>query len=115
MKKIKVKIDDKKVKFASSGSTPIRYKAQFQRDFFKDIFELGKLEGIEANATMKQLQKINFDTLYNLVWVLAKNADKDIPEPEEWLLSFDEFDLFKILPQVQDLLSDSLQTTKKKK
>lgn len=38
---ITLTIDDKPVKFKSSGVVTKRYKMQFQRDFFADIATLG--------------------------------------------------------------------------
>ena len=41
---------------------------------------------------MKDLEEIEMETLYNVVWSLAKNADKTIEDPVEF------FDYFESLP-----------------
>lgn len=108
-------IDGKKVSFKSTGATPLRYKNQFHRDFLVDIL---KMEGLaklgNKKTTYKELQELDTEVFYNLVWVLAKTADSSIPEPLEWLDGFDSFPLMEILPELQDLISNSLQSTKKK-
>jgi hypothetical protein len=109
-----IEIDGKQVKFKSTAATPLRYKAQFGKDYFSEILKmegLTKLKKSKNNA--EDLAKIDFDTFYNIIWVLAKTADKSIPEPLEWLDGFEEFPLFEIIPQVQDLIVMSIQGKKK--
>lgn len=113
MEKI-IEIDGKQVRFKSTAATPLRYKAQFGKDYFSEILKLEgltKLKNSKDNA--KVLSQIDFDTFYNIVWILAKTADKDIPAPLEWLDGFEEFPLFEIIPQVQDLIVMSIQGKKK--
>ena len=45
---------------------------------------------------------------------MAKTADPTIPEPLEWLEQFDEFPMTEIIPELQDLMLTSFQSTKKK-
>lgn len=113
MEKI-ITIDGQEVKFKSTGATPLRYKAQFGEDFFSAIAELGsvgKLTGKKAN--IEDLKKVNFDTLYNICWVLAKTADKEIPTPMEWLDGFDSFPIMDILPELTELITSSIEAKKK--
>ena len=108
-------IDGKHVRFKSTGATPLRYKAQFHKDFFVDILKLNSLKKLKMgeNLTAKDIEIVDFDVLYNITWVMAKTANSSIPEPLEWLDSFDEFPLMDIVPQVQDLIGSSLQAKKK--
>ena len=41
-----ITIDGKQVRFKSNGATPLRYKAQFGKDYFKEIMKLAALENI---------------------------------------------------------------------
>lgn len=113
-----IEIDGKKVRLKSTGATPKRYKSQFGRDFFADIFKLNALTKLSGKApeelTLEEMELIDFDVFYDIIWTLAKTADRDIPEPEEWLDSFDEFPLLEIIPQAQDLITASIQSKKKK-
>ena len=45
---------------------------------------------------------------------MAKTADPTIPEPLEWLEQFEEYPITDIIPQLQELLIASFQTSKKK-
>lgn len=108
---MKINISGKSVRFKSNALFPVKYKSETGRDIFKD---LKKLEGMQ-NLTAENLEEFNIDIFYDIVYVLAWFADKSIGERDEWLLSFDNFDVFEILPQVMDLLTESLAQTKKKK
>ncbi|MGL4819554.1 MAG: hypothetical protein ACRC5C_06200 [Bacilli bacterium] len=104
-------IDGQAVGFKSNGSTALRYKAQFGCDFLADVYKLGLMKDIiERN----DFSNADFETLYNLVWVLAKTHDKSIPEPIEWLDRFDTFPIFDILPEVLELIESSIKVSKKK-
>ena len=109
-----IEIDNKQVNFKSTAATPLRYKAQFHKDYFAEIM---KLEGLgkvkKGKIDSEVLQNADFEVFYNIIWVLAKTADRTIPEPIEWLDGFEEFPLFEIIPQIQDLITASIQTKKK--
>lgn len=115
-----IQIDGKSVRFKSTAATPLRYKAQFGKDFFKDILKMFPLTKIniddieEDDEIMKiVLDNLDFDMFYNVLWSFAKTADKSLPEPIEWLDQFEEFPLLDIFPQVQDMIIQNLQTKKK--
>jgi len=124
MKKI-VKIGDREVEFKTSGAFALRYKAQFHKDPISDIFslmdlmELGEIEiGDDKKPTKEQLEilrKFDTEVLYNLTWALAKNADKSIPGPIEWLDEFEEFPIFDILIEISELLTLSMSSSIKSK
>lgn len=108
-------IDDKEVRFKSTGATPLRYKAQLHRDFFADILRLNSLRNISEGKELKaeDIEQVDFDVLFYIVWVLAKTSDNTIPEPFEWLDKFDEFPIIEIVMELQDLIGASLQSKKK--
>lgn len=108
-----IEIDGKKVTFKSTAATPLRYKEKFGKDYFAEILKMEKLAKLEESKDQVEiLSKIDFDTLYNIIWVLAKTADKTIPDPLEWLDNFDVFPIGEILPQLQELIVISLQGKK---
>lgn len=107
-------IDGKQVRFKSTGATPLRYKAQFRKDFFSDMMKLNSLKNLQKDDIQAEdIQQIDFEVLYNIVWVLAKTANKEIPEPIEWLDEFDEFPLMEVIPELQELIGASIQSKKK--
>ena len=105
MEKI-INIDGRDVKFKSTGATPLRYKSQFGKDFFREIMTM-------FNDGKPDLTKFDIEIFYNIAWVLAKTANKDIPEPIEWFDSFSDFPVMEVLPQLQDLIYASMMTQKK--
>jgi hypothetical protein len=109
-------IDGKKINFKTNGSTPLRYKAQFGKDYFKEIMKLAPLEKLIGKKTIKieDLDALDFEVFYNIAWIMAKTSDPTIPEPMEWLDGFDEFPIADIVPELQELMASSFQTSKKK-
>lgn len=111
-------IDGKSVRFKSNGATPLRYKAQFGKDYLKEIMKMAPL----ANAKKKKnnefdaqdLESMDFEVFYNISWILAKTADPTIPEPIEWLSQFETFPIDEIFPEMQELMMASLSQSKKK-
>lgn len=110
-------IDGQQVAFKSSGAIPKRYKMQFQRDFFKDLLAMGlantKLEKLTEEEQLEAFRKIDFEVFYDIAWTLAKTANPTIPDPMAWLDGFEAFPIMDILPELQDMLSATISTTKK--
>ena len=113
-----ITIDGKEIRFKTNGATPLRYKAQFGRDYFKEILKMAPLGNLsnkkKEELVAKDLEAIDFEVFYNIAWIMAKTATPSIPEPIEWLEQFDEFPMVEIIPELQDMLLSSMQTTKKK-
>lgn len=117
MEKI-IEIDGKKIGFKTNGATPLRYKAQFGKDYFKEILKLMPLEKMtkkkKSEIEVSDLDVLDFEMFYNISWIMAKTYDPTIPEPMEWLEQFDEYPIADIIPQLQELMASSFQTSKKK-
>lgn len=112
-----IEIDGKKIRFKSNGATPLRYKAQFGQDYFKEILKLAplaKLKGKAQNIKIEDFSLLDFDVFFNIAWIMAKTADPTIPEPMEWLEQFEEFPMAEIIPELQDMMAASFMTSKKK-
>lgn len=110
-------IDGKEIRFKTNGATPLRYKAQFGRDYFKEILKMAPLQNLskkkKEDVVAKDLEALDFEVFYNIAWIMAKTADSSIPEPITWLEQFDEFPMADVIPELQDMLLTSIQTTKK--
>ncbi len=102
-------IDGRQVKFKSTGAFLLRYKAQFGRDALQDILRIQS--AIDNKGRIKNIDTLDLEVFYNLIWTLAKTADPSIPPPLEWLDTFGEFPLVEIVPEVIDLIFSSLGTT----
>ena len=112
-----ITIGGKDVRFKSTGATPLRYKAQFGKDYFKEILKLNSMQKLKdikpENIKVDDLEDLDFEVFYNISWALAKTADKGIADPITWLDEFDEFPMIDIIPELIDLILSSLKTKKK--
>lgn len=114
-------IDGKQVRLKSTAATILRYKAQFNKDYFSEMLKLSKLMTNKAtdgkfdlnDISYDDLDHLDFEPLYNFIWVLAKTADPSIPDPLTWLDEFDSMPIADIFPQIADLLQSSIQSKKK--
>ena len=107
-------IDGRQVRFKSSGAFLLRYKQQFGRDAFQDIFKLQKAVRWDKHQKKNIIANINaldLEVFFNLAWTLAKTADPSIPPPMQWLDSFSTFPLNDIMPELMDLIHLSLGST----
>lgn len=87
----------------------LRYKAQTGRDALRDIVKLQNVADDKGQFT--NIDALDLGVFYDLVWVLAKTGDPNIPPPFEWLDTFSEFPLLDILPQVMDMVTSCLGST----
>ena len=63
-----------------------------------------------------QLSGMQLTTISNIIWAMAKNADDDIPEPKEWINSFEIFPVDVVLPEVlRAIISSSISKKNAKK
>jgi hypothetical protein len=117
-----VTIDGKEVRLKATAALSIRYKSQFGRDFFSDILKFLKsfpLKDLDLDKdevdqdALKYIDHVDFEVFYNLIWTMAKNADKSIPDPETWFDQFDMFSLEDVLPDLFELLEGVMGTKKK--
>jgi len=106
-------IDGRQVKFKSTGAFLLRYKAQFGRDAIQDILRLQS--AIDNKNQIKNIDTLDLEVFYNLIWTLAKTADPSIPPPLEWLDEFSEFPLMDIIPEIVDMIFSCLSSTAESK
>lgn len=106
-----INIEGTKVRLEANGLFPIKYKSLTGRDIFADV---KKIESISQLPT-EELGS-NLDFLYDIVYVFAWFGDRSIPKDrDEWLLSFNNFDVYSIISDsaITDLLTESLKPKKK--
>lgn len=109
MEKI-LNIDGRNVKFKSTGAYLLRYKQYFKRDAIQDILRLADAID-EETSKVKNIDALDLEVFFNLIWALAKTADNNLPSPIEWLDTFSEFPLEEIIPEVVDLIFGSLKSS----
>lgn len=125
MEKI-LKIDGKDIRFKSTGAFALRYKMQFRRDALIDIFKMQNAvetvqetvinpdtneEEIIEKKVLKDVDALDLEVFYNLIWTLAKTADPSIKPPMEWLDEFEEFPMYEIIDELYEMICNSLEST----
>ncbi len=103
MEKI-VSISGKDVRLKSSAALPLRYKAQFGRDLFADITKMQ--DTAEGDMSM-----LDTEVFYNIIWAMAKCANPNLPPLLDWVDSFDEFPVFEIFNEADEIFRKSIGTT----
>lgn len=96
-------IDGKDVKFKSTAGTLMRYRMNFGRDLIKDIAKLEKrYKSVESGED--EFEIYDLEMFEKIAWSMAKTANNDIADIENWLDEFESFSIMVILPEIMDLL-----------
>ncbi len=98
MEKTLTTLSGRSVRFASTAGLPVRYKAAFGTDMFHDL------------AEMEKQQTADISTICQLLWAMAKTADKSIPPVQEWLDSFtDGLPLLVWFSELSPMIAQSMR------
>lgn len=87
----------------SDANKPKKSKAKTSKE--KPVDDMSDEELIEI---AEQLESIDLDVYYNILYVLAKAADPTITDQIAWLSSFDDFDVISIFNTVSPMLAREL-------
>lgn len=134
-----IKLGEKEVTLSNNVTWFIKYRNQFGKDMvqtltpalasvldiigaidikvdddgnldFGDSFKV--LNGDTVTDIMLHAGGLEFVDLLNIVWAMAKVKDPSIKEPEEWYKDFDVFPLDEIAPDLFELITAGLMTSK---
>lgn len=105
-----VNIGGREYRMKSTAANLLKYKAQFGSDLLADIAEVQKASLPDGSY---DLSKLNIEMLYNMVWLLIKAADPNLPPPMEWLDSLDSFPLREAAGEAMQLYIESMRGTAK--
>lgn len=100
-----IQIDGKDVALKATAMNMVVYRGQFG----KDIMEVaGQI--VKAGSTQ---DFSNLDSLgvARLIWTMAKTADKNIPDFEEWFDGIEMFPVLDILGDTMELIMANLTST----
>jgi len=111
-----IEIDGKKVTFRATARTPRLYRAWLGQDMIQDMNQLArsfnKAKKTKGKEDQYDLTAIDLTIFENASWVMARQADLTIPDtPDEWLDTFDMFDIYTILPDILTLWTVNNKTT----
>lgn len=96
-------INEQAVPLKATGSTLRRYRALFNRDLIDDFNTVKAAYDAEGTVTGEIVE-----ILQNLTYVLAKQAEPNLPDVETWLDSFDSFPIGDFAADVANLWAESL-------
>lgn len=100
-----VDINGREVKFKATAATLRIYRQIFRRDMLSDM------QTLQAEAGKEVLSTDALQLFENIAYTMAWQADPTIPgTADEWLDSFDIFDIYRILPQIIELWGISTTT-----
>lgn len=98
-------IDGKQIRFKHTGGTLMRYRNQFNSEFFADLSALGTAQNDPT--------KVNFAVIENTIWAFAKTADDSVPDPQTWYDSFEDIDILEVWSELSELTAKALKTLQK--
>lgn len=111
-------IDGKRVTFRKSGATMLAYKRQTGREFYADLSAFlgcvnidkeGKPILDESGMPEVDMEKFDMDYMYEMLHVMARAADRNIPSDVlDWLDTFEDFDVIGIFVQLLPMLSGEM-------
>ena len=128
--------ENKKIKINASMGWVLKYRAQFGHDILPDLLpvlesglnivtgamdENGEitlrniLEGDSLQDAIIAFAGAEVTTALDILWAMAKNADEDTPAPVEWINSFENFPLDKIIPEAVGAIVESTVSEKNRK
>lgn len=109
-------IDGQAVEFKASAAIPRLYRVKFRRDILQDLDKLRNAY-IDNQTAGKEFAAIDLEVFENVTWIMAKHANPDVPDIDEWFEQFNMFSIYEILPQVLELwaINEQTQIESKKK
>lgn len=117
-----IMIDGREVKFRATARTPRLYRMLTNRDMIKDMNFLAKgfsdaKDKKNEDSIMSKLSTEHLIIFEDSAFVMAKQADPDMTEKtaDEWLDTFNMFDIYEIFPQLMDLWNLNTATTAESK
>lgn len=122
-----IQIDGKQIKFKSGASFARIYKNQFGKDILTvimpllsevlknmdEIFDKKTIAPSDLSKILDSVYCLELVDIQNIIWAMAKLADKDIAEPEIWEGQFEEFPIFDVAKELMEIFIPSLVTKKK--
>lgn len=131
--------DNQSVEVNSSAGWLLIYKEAFGRDILPELMpvieaaleamvefmssadEQGEMSIADAAGILQsggfinalsKLSMLEFTTLIQMFWALAKNADRSIPNPLDWVNQFESFPIDEITRELFDIVTASMISSK---
>lgn len=110
-----IRISNKDVKFKCTGGFLIKFRELTGKDPIKSITSMENIlsnlrEKNKKNFSINDFELEQLMVFYEIIWVLAKTADKEIGDLFDWIDSFDEFPLVDIIIELLELIQQAFKT-----
>lgn len=114
-----ITIEGKDIRFRADGNLGRLYRFYFRKDLFKDFGKLQKsvevflLAKEAGEATDDDIWRyVEFELLENLAWAMAKKADPNLVDIDEWFSQFEKLvSVYEKIDEIMQMFLDSLATT----
>ena len=105
-----INVNGKEVAFRASATIPRLYRAKFKRDIFKDLSKLeSSFKGNSEAGSSFAIEDL--EIFENVAYIMAFHADHSIPDNiDDWLVQFDMFSIYEVLPEILELWGTNLIT-----
>ena len=111
-------IDGVSVRFKKTGGTAVRYLERTGRElnadlakYFDDLAAVSKIEDdMKKGLTLMQMES---KWMYDFLYIMARQANPDLPSMVEWLDGFDDFDVQSIMMALIPMLKNEMQVSPK--
>ncbi|MDY6307439.1 MAG: hypothetical protein SPL71_05205 [Oribacterium sp.] len=132
-----IKFDDNhSVEMSSNIGWLLTYRSQFGKDILPDLMPvieslvtlaaslfdgsaeitadevIAKIDRDALSDLYLSLSNLEFTTIINIAWALAKTADDSIAAPEEWVKQFDVFPFDTLIVEMFKMIAESSVSTK---
>lgn len=132
-----IKFDDNhSVEMSSNIGWLLTYRSQFGKDILPDLMPvieslvtlaaslfdgsaeitvdevIAKIDRDALSDLYLSLSNLEFTTIINIAWALAKTADDSIAAPEEWVKQFDVFPFDTLVVEMFKMIAESSVSTK---
>lgn len=119
-----ITIDGRDIPFACTAGTLRRYRQMFHRDILRDMKKItaAALKSADLPKDAAELKSADLpedaaETIENLAYIMAKQADPDIPDMDTWLDQFEPLSIYNSFPDLMDLwlhTNEAVERAKKK-
>lgn len=100
-----IQIDGKEVPLKATAMNMVIYRSQFGKDIMEVAGQIVKAGSSQDFSSIDSLG------LAKLVWAMAKTANKDVPDFEDWFGEIEMFPVLDILNECIELIMANLTST----
>lgn len=104
-----IKIAGKEVTVRKTFGTELRYKRQFGREFQTDLRVILAMRSemtpdLSKEEKARIVMSVETEWMYDILFIMAQQADSTITDELEWLDRFDSFNIWLVFDQIIPLL-----------